>query len=772
MKRLAVLAALLTWGAVACAILAGTAPDGAIANGVTSSSVVSVQVLLGVTALAVMVTLALILLSVPSVVGYVVVHVVGVAAALEAMQGGRPPWAWQDLPGLTTLLTRGSVVVTTDMLVLLSVGLGWELAYACTWLAVRERRVWLALGLLVGTLALTGHARGHDSAFAALTALGLVLALVTAVREQRLRMPRLVASRLSLRAPALALLVVVSSGLVAAAWAAPTPPSADIGRLRAGNWSAVLRSVLTRVGLTTTVAGDPVAELTTPGSDVEVGGEFRPDPTPLFEARVADPTRSPYWRGGVYDRYDGGSWHVLPLRRRHVGPNARLPVPDGAGAVAPMRETVTMLRPLPVIVTAGFPLHVDVATTAGLARGRPAAGVLSLGPSTSGSSSRSVGVARLTYRAVSLPASTRPLVPAPVLDPSLRALDLTLPALPERVHALALLLTAGAGGPYEQAWAIQRYLRDGSGSNPYQYDLSPPRAPTDQDPTDFFLFSSRHGFCTHFATAMAVLAREVGIPARLVTGYAAGHLDHGRLVVRAADAHAWPELWIAGRGWITFEPTPSFPTPWQISGVPAGPSPVVRPGAPPTATPSPTVPPTATSTRAAPSPAGMTPSPSPSTRQASATPPAAATTAGAGPGQDPGNGGGPGLGGTVSAGASTAAVAAALVAGAVLVVALLALFLRLRAPDATALYGRMARLARWLGGGPRRGQTPLEWATDLASRAPDDRADILALTLLYLRHRYSPRQADPGDLALARLTWRALRGRWLRRLLTRRRLAT
>ena len=763
MKRLAVLAALLTWGAVACAVLIGTTPDGAATNSATTIGIVSVQTLLGVTALAAAVTLGLILLSVPSVLGYVVVHVVGVAVALEAMQGGRPPWEWQDLPGLTTLLTRGSVVVTTDMLVLLSVGLAWELAYACTWLAVRERRVWLALGLLVGTLVLTGHARGHDPEFAALTALGLAMALVAAVREQRLRMPRLVASRLSLRAPALVLLVVVSCGMVAGAWATPTPSSGAIGHIRAGNLSVLLRSVLTRVGLSTTVVGDPVVELTTPGSDVEVGGNFRPDPTPLFAARVADPTRSPYWRGSVYDRYDGGVWRVLPPRRARVAPNARLPVPDGAGAVTPIRETVTMLRALPIIVTAGFPLHVGVATTAGLARDGVAAGVLSLAPS-----APSTSAAPVTYRAISLPAPNGPVVPAPVLHSSLRALDLILPALPERVHALASLLTSGVGGSYEQAWAIQRYLRDGTGSNPYQYDLSPPQAPSDQDPTDFFLFSSRHGFCTHFATAMVVLAREVGIPARLVTGYAAGHLDHGRLVVRAADAHAWPELWIAGRGWITFEPTPSFPTPWQVSGVPAGPSPVVQPASLLTATPSPTTPPTATPTRVASSPAGATPS----ARRASATPSApASATAAAGSGQGPGNGGGgPGAGGIASPNAN-AAVAAAIALGTVFVVALLALFPWLRAPDATALYRRMTLLARWLGSGPRRGQTPLEWATRLASRAPDDRADVLALTSLYLRQRYSRRPADPGDLALARLTWRALRGRWLRRLVTRRRLA-
>jgi hypothetical protein len=89
-------------------------------------------------------------------------------------------------------------------------------------------------------------------------------------------------------------------------------------------------------------------------------------------------------------------------------------------------------------------------------------------------------------------------------------------------------------------------------------------------------------------------------------------------------------------------------------------------------------------------------------------------------------------------------------------------------PGADALYSRMCRLADLLHAGPRRGNTPLEWATHVAARAPDDGALVLALTTLYVRQRYGGYHPQREDLALARASWRTLRWRWIVRLLTRR----
>jgi Domain of unknown function (DUF4129) len=87
---------------------------------------------------------------------------------------------------------------------------------------------------------------------------------------------------------------------------------------------------------------------------------------------------------------------------------------------------------------------------------------------------------------------------------------------------------------------------------------------------------------------------------------------------------------------------------------------------------------------------------------------------------------------------------------------------------AEALYGRMCHLADLLHAGPRRGHTPLEWATHVARRAPDDGAMVLALTTLYVRQRYGGYHPQREDLARARASWRTLRRRWIVRLLTRR----
>ena len=82
------------------------------------------------------------------------------------------------------------------------------------------------------------------------------------------------------------------------------------------------------------------------------------------------------------------------------------------------------------------------------------------------------------------------------------------------------------------------------------------------DPLANFLFDRRKGHCEYFASAMAVMLRTVGIPSRVVTGFASGVYNPltGWQVVRASDAHSWVEAWIAGRGWRTYDPTPADPS--------------------------------------------------------------------------------------------------------------------------------------------------------------------------------------------------------------------
>jgi transglutaminase-like putative cysteine protease len=121
-----------------------------------------------------------------------------------------------------------------------------------------------------------------------------------------------------------------------------------------------------------------------------------------------------------------------------------------------------------------------------------------------------------------------------------------------RVLALTREVTADTTTRYDQALAIQNYLRD---PTRFTYDISSSAA--GRDAVSAFL-DSRHGYCLQFATTMVMMLRSIGIPARLSEGFLPGTAaNDGTFVVRGADAHAWPEVYFAGHGWVRFEPTPA-----------------------------------------------------------------------------------------------------------------------------------------------------------------------------------------------------------------------
>jgi transglutaminase-like putative cysteine protease len=126
---------------------------------------------------------------------------------------------------------------------------------------------------------------------------------------------------------------------------------------------------------------------------------------------------------------------------------------------------------------------------------------------------------------------------------------------PNRVFSLARDLTATAATPYDQAQALEDYLRT------FPYTLDVPIPPAERDIADYFLFDLRQGYCDYYATAMVVLARAVGLPARLAVGYIQGQYEaeQQRYIVTEAEAHSWVEIYFPGSGWVTFEPTGGRP---------------------------------------------------------------------------------------------------------------------------------------------------------------------------------------------------------------------
>ncbi len=143
-----------------------------------------------------------------------------------------------------------------------------------------------------------------------------------------------------------------------------------------------------------------------------------------------------------------------------------------------------------------------------------------------------------------------------------RSRYLNLPLLDARIPELARAVSDSSRGDAARAQAIEHYLR-----TRFNYSLDSTSSAA-ADPLSDFLFVSRAGHCEYFASAMAVMLRELSIPSRVATGFLGGTPNPLTqwLVVRASDAHAWVEAWIPGQGWTLFDPTPSA----AEGGAPAG----------------------------------------------------------------------------------------------------------------------------------------------------------------------------------------------------------
>ena len=125
--------------------------------------------------------------------------------------------------------------------------------------------------------------------------------------------------------------------------------------------------------------------------------------------------------------------------------------------------------------------------------------------------------------------------------------------LPQRVRDLAVEITAQHSGPYRKAAAIERYLKEN-----YTYaqaDVNPEGQPEGHDPVDWFLFESGGGASGNFSSAFVILARSVGIPARVVSGWAIVPMPDSQEVY-SDQAHQWAEVPFLERGWVPFDPTP------------------------------------------------------------------------------------------------------------------------------------------------------------------------------------------------------------------------
>jgi hypothetical protein len=140
------------------------------------------------------------------------------------------------------------------------------------------------------------------------------------------------------------------------------------------------------------------------------------------------------------------------------------------------------------------------------------------------------------------------------------------------VRELAERLTVDAPTPYDKAQATAEYLQAMS----YDLEIDPP--PYDGDGVDYLLFTAERGYCDYFASALTVMLRTLGVPARLAVGYLPGEeTEEGKYLVRDSDSHAWSEVYFPDYGWVPFEATPGTAAPPRSRPSPVGPGEYIPP---------------------------------------------------------------------------------------------------------------------------------------------------------------------------------------------------
>jgi transglutaminase-like putative cysteine protease len=125
----------------------------------------------------------------------------------------------------------------------------------------------------------------------------------------------------------------------------------------------------------------------------------------------------------------------------------------------------------------------------------------------------------------------------------------------EGLYSQAWRVAGGARSPYAAAVALEQWFRFGGG---FVYDQHPPKPPSGVPALEDFVARTKRGYCQHFAGAMALMLRYLGIPSRVAVGFASGRYDgkSREWVVSDRDAHMWVEVWFRGWGWLPFDPTP------------------------------------------------------------------------------------------------------------------------------------------------------------------------------------------------------------------------
>ena len=288
---------------------------------------------------------------------------------------------------------------------------------------------------------------------------------------------------------------------------------------------------------------------------------------------ISDSNRPDYIKLVTLDEFENDRWRPSQRTVRDIttgpGEAGQLPDPPGLNPQVARTRVRTTFEITEALESRWLPTPYPVSTLS-------APGEWGYDPDTLNIVSKGDNSAGLTYDVTTLQVGLKPsALQAASTAPTAVYNDYTrLPStLPQQVIDLARQQVGNAKTNYDKAIALQTWFR-----NDFIYDLNVQSGHSQSALLEFL--ADRRGYCEQFAATMAIMARSLGIPARVGVGYMPGtRQPDNRWLVTAHDSHAWPELYFAGFGWVRFEPTPQAQTgtapPWTVpdSGTSTAPSP-------------------------------------------------------------------------------------------------------------------------------------------------------------------------------------------------------
>ncbi|MGQ9840350.1 MAG: DUF4129 domain-containing transglutaminase family protein [Anaerolineae bacterium] len=443
--------------------------------------------------------------------------------------------------------------------------LGWWIGYLAIWSLIRHRRLIHAVlpagvGLLINVYYSAKDLTGFLVVYLAVVLL-LAIRLELARNETRWQLTQV-------RYPPDIVLDFLRAGLVftvivlAVAWVLPNAaeqltvddllqPFKEPWRRFEETWNRMYQSLN---------YGTVAVPVTAFGKTTALGGPISLTDRPILEATTKERT---YWRAVVYDTYTGAGWINTDSESVMLESGEAL----GEPRFARTREITATIRSLelsqetvftpPQPVRVNVPVNADYMPVAGQAEGRVISRLRSQvdlgrhGPYQVTSTVSNASPNRLQADTTEYPTWVRERY-------------LQLPeTLPPRVRELAVQITEAYDNPYDKAMALESFLRT------YTYNQQIAAPPPGADGVAYFLFDVQQGYCDYYASAMVVMLRAVGVPARFVVGYTPGQAldDDDRISPQAPttyrvlerNAHAWPEVFFPSYGWVQFEPTASEP---------------------------------------------------------------------------------------------------------------------------------------------------------------------------------------------------------------------